>query len=132
MDNLADSKLERLSFLGNLVQNLPNYRYYVISRIPTLKILDFQKITKQERKMAKQMFKGDIEQNKYIQEMKQRQMEISENLKLKENKLLKSNLISQNSDLDAAQNIQLQIKELERQLEKAENLKEIELIEQKI
>ena len=70
MDNLADSKLERLSFLGNLVQNLPNYRYYVISRIPTLKILDFQKITKQERKMAKQMFKGDIEQNKYIQEMK--------------------------------------------------------------
>ena len=59
-------------------------------------------------------------------------MEISENLKLKENKLLKSNLISQNSDLDAAQNIQLQIKELERQLEKAENLKEIELIEQKI
>ena len=33
--------LIRLSLIGNLVCNLPNYRLYTIHRIPTLKVLDF-------------------------------------------------------------------------------------------
>ena len=37
--------LIRLSLIGNLVCNLPNYRLYTIHRIPTLKVLDFQSVT---------------------------------------------------------------------------------------
>ena len=33
--------LIRLSLVGNLVSNLPNYRLYTIHAIPTLKVLDF-------------------------------------------------------------------------------------------
>ena len=39
------STLMRLSLIGNLVCNLPNYRLYTINRIPTLKVLDFQMVT---------------------------------------------------------------------------------------
>ena len=42
IDMLATcTTLTRLSLLGNLVCNLPNYRAYVIHRIPSLKVLDF-------------------------------------------------------------------------------------------
>ena len=33
--------LTRLSLMGNLVCNLPNYRLYTIHAIPTLRVLDF-------------------------------------------------------------------------------------------
>ena len=33
--------LTRLSLLGNLLCNLPNYRLYVIAKMPALKVLDF-------------------------------------------------------------------------------------------
>jgi hypothetical protein len=35
---------------------MPNYRFFTISKIPTLRILDFQKITVQERKQAELLF----------------------------------------------------------------------------
>ena len=45
INNIATCKtLLRLSLVGNLVTNLPNYRMYVIYKIPTLRILDFQKV----------------------------------------------------------------------------------------
>ncbi|KAF6768099.1 hypothetical protein AHF37_07454 [Paragonimus kellicotti] len=34
-----------------------NYRLFVISRIPTLRFLDFRRVTQSERKLAKNMFK---------------------------------------------------------------------------
>ena len=37
--------LSRLSLLGNLVCNLPNYRLYTVHKIPNLKVLDFQMVT---------------------------------------------------------------------------------------
>ena len=49
-------KLTRLSLIGNLVCNLPNYRLYTIGRIPSLKVLDFQSVTQQEREMANKLF----------------------------------------------------------------------------
>ena len=50
---LADcKKLQRLVLVNNLVTELPNYRSFVISQIPTLRVLDFQKVTATERKKA--------------------------------------------------------------------------------
>jgi U2 small nuclear ribonucleoprotein A' len=36
----------RLSLLNNPITQAKNYRVYVISRIPSLKVLDFQKVSK--------------------------------------------------------------------------------------
>ena len=45
IDNLANCKnLVRLSLLNSPVTQKKNYRSYVISRIPGLKVLDFQKV----------------------------------------------------------------------------------------
>ena len=42
VDILATCKtLTRLSLLGNLVCNLPNYRLYTVHKIPSLRVLDF-------------------------------------------------------------------------------------------
>mmetsp|Transcript_24003 Transcript_24003/g.42860 ORF Transcript_24003/g.42860 Transcript_24003/m.42860 type:complete len:274 (-) Transcript_24003:127-948(-) len=57
LDPLAGlSKLTILSLLGNPVVNKAKYRLYVISKIPSLKILDFKKVKLQERLAAKKMF----------------------------------------------------------------------------
>ena len=38
-------KLQRLILTNNIVTELPNYRLFVISKIPSLRVLDFQKVT---------------------------------------------------------------------------------------
>lgn len=53
--------LTRLSLLGNLVCNLPNYRLYTIFKIPTLRVLDFQQVTQIERDAAKKLFLSTTE-----------------------------------------------------------------------
>lgn len=45
-------KLQRLVLTNNLVTELPNYRLFVIAKIPNLRILDFQKVTARERREA--------------------------------------------------------------------------------
>lgn len=45
LDNLADFKnLRSLSLIKNPVSQIPNYRLYVVHKLPNLKILDFQKV----------------------------------------------------------------------------------------
>jgi len=57
IDNLSDcKKLLRLSLGNNLVTQVKNYRLYVIARIPSLRILDFQRIKKKERDEAAKLF----------------------------------------------------------------------------
>lgn len=57
---LADcKKLQRLVLINNLVTELPNYRSFVIAKLPQLRILDFQKITALERKKAALDFPDD-------------------------------------------------------------------------
>ena len=43
IDQIGESctGLQRLSLIGNQVENLPNYRAYVIYKCPSLKVLDF-------------------------------------------------------------------------------------------
>lgn len=50
------SKLQYLTLLDNPVTKKPNYRLYVVSRCPQLKVLDFRKIKQKEREAAKQLF----------------------------------------------------------------------------
>ena len=53
IDNIASCKsLEKLYLVDNMVTKLKNYRLYVIYKIPTLRILDFQRVTKKEREEA--------------------------------------------------------------------------------
>jgi U2 small nuclear ribonucleoprotein A' len=40
------TKLQRLVLVNNIVTEIPNYRVNVIARIPSLRILDFNKVTK--------------------------------------------------------------------------------------
>eukprot|EP01061_Rhynchopus_euleeides_P014428 TRINITY_DN25003_c0_g1_i1.p1 TRINITY_DN25003_c0_g1~~TRINITY_DN25003_c0_g1_i1.p1 ORF type:complete len:215 (+),score=74.46 TRINITY_DN25003_c0_g1_i1:71-715(+) len=48
--------LERLSLLDNQVTKMPDYRLFVISRLPRLKQLDFQKVKPTEREAAEAKF----------------------------------------------------------------------------
>ena len=59
-------KLQRLVLVNNLVAEQLNYRLFVIAKIPSLRVLDFQKITAQERRQAAQEFpeEGAIKKGK--------------------------------------------------------------------
>jgi U2 small nuclear ribonucleoprotein A' len=49
------TKLQRLVLINNSITEGPNYRLNVIARIPSLRVLDFCKITKEERKEAEKI-----------------------------------------------------------------------------
>ena len=53
---LSCPNLQRLSLIGNLVCNFPNYRLYTIFKIKPLRVLDFQKVSKKEREQAEILF----------------------------------------------------------------------------
>mmetsp|Transcript_23589 Transcript_23589/g.41811 ORF Transcript_23589/g.41811 Transcript_23589/m.41811 type:complete len:180 (-) Transcript_23589:803-1342(-) len=65
IDNLvAFQYLKRLSLIGNLVTKLPDYRLYVIHKLPNLHFLDFQRVclavrSSQERQAAARLFDED-------------------------------------------------------------------------
>jgi U2 small nuclear ribonucleoprotein A' len=61
-----NSKLEMLSLLENPVTRRPNYRLYTIFKIPSLTVLDFQKVTAKEREAAEKMFGGDASGQTFV------------------------------------------------------------------
>lgn len=59
IDNLHTVKtLTTLSLLRNPVTTKKHYRLYVVHKLPSLRLLDFQKIKLREREAAAKMFKG--------------------------------------------------------------------------
>jgi U2 small nuclear ribonucleoprotein A' len=52
----ACKRLQRLVLVNNLLTELPNYRLFAIAKIPTLRILDFAKVSAQERRDAAVLF----------------------------------------------------------------------------
>ena len=57
IDNIASCKsLEKLYLVDNVVTKMKNYRLYVIYKIPTLRILNYQRVTKKEREEAIKKF----------------------------------------------------------------------------
>jgi len=60
LDPLVEfKKLQNLSLLRNPVTKQKHYRFYVIHKLPSLRILDFLKITSKERKEADKLFSGE-------------------------------------------------------------------------
>lgn len=59
IDSLASAvKLEILSLLDNPVSTKPNFRLYTIYKIPSLKWLDYRKVTKTERDESSEYFQS--------------------------------------------------------------------------
>lgn len=57
LDNLATfSQLKTLSLTDNPVTRRPNYRAYVIHKLPNLAVLDYRKIKPKEREAAEALF----------------------------------------------------------------------------
>ena len=57
IDNIASCKtLQKLYLVDNMVTKMKNYRLYVIYKMPTLRILDYQRITKKEKEDAIKKF----------------------------------------------------------------------------
>ena len=57
IDHIASCKsLQKLYLVDNVVTKMKNYRLYVIYKIPTLRILDYQRVTKKEREEAIKKF----------------------------------------------------------------------------
>jgi len=50
-----------LSLLQNPVQKHKNYRLFLIHKLPNLKVLDYQKVKRQEREEAKKLFKDKVD-----------------------------------------------------------------------
>jgi len=66
LDPLRNCKsLTHLSLIGNPVVNQKNYREYLVSIIPKLRVLDFKKISLFERKEAKRLF-GDAKPTTFV------------------------------------------------------------------
>ena len=64
IDKLASCEtLKRLALNGNLVSNLPNYRLYVINKLPQLKVLDYQTVSMSERDQASKLYGAPSDQN---------------------------------------------------------------------
>lgn len=53
------SNLRALSLLNNPITEKENYRYYVIHKLPQLKLLDFSKVKLKERQEAARIFSGN-------------------------------------------------------------------------
>ena len=62
-ESLKGRELIRMSLHGNMVCNLPNYRLLTIYLFPHLRVLDFQKVTEFERKLATESMGGDYKQS---------------------------------------------------------------------
>ncbi|VDD87999.1 unnamed protein product [Enterobius vermicularis] len=59
IDPLATcKKLEYLTLIGNPVTHKPQYRSYVIYRVPSVRVLDFKRVRLSERQEAAKLFKG--------------------------------------------------------------------------
>ena len=60
LKNLSSAKtLEYVSFLENPITARQYYRAYMISKFPCLKLLDFRKVTVNERQQVKEMFSSE-------------------------------------------------------------------------
>lgn len=62
IDNISSCKtLVRLSLIDNIITNLNKYRQYIIYKIPSLRVLDFQKVKLKEKKLAIELFGNKTE-----------------------------------------------------------------------
>ncbi|KAL6450246.1 LEA1 U2 small nuclear ribonucleoprotein A' [Candida maltosa Xu316] len=114
------TNLETLVLLGNPITELDNYRIFTIWLIPSLKVLDFQKIKNLERIEGEKLFgKNHDEFNQLALEMLSKS---SNNGQLNGNNKQVDNVVKKLSDNEK--------EELLKKLETATSLEEIEKIEE--
>merc|ERR1712038_381659 len=59
IDNLATVKtLRHISLLRNPVAAKKHYRFYIINKLPQVRVIDFRKVRLREREQAAKLFKG--------------------------------------------------------------------------
>eukprot|EP01038_Epipyxis_sp_PR26KG_P010120 gene10120-13603_t len=125
IDKIASlKKLEILSLLENPIMVKNNYRLYTIFKIPSLKLLDFRKITSKERKEAVELF-ASSEGTSLLSE-------ISHEGKLLENG---SSTIQTNSNNSKAPNMVLtdeQKQQVKAAIEAATTREQIDVIERQL
>lgn len=51
-------KLEYVTFIGNPITHKENYRMYIIYKLPSVRVIDFNRVRQTEREAAKKLFKG--------------------------------------------------------------------------
>ena len=51
-------KLDYVVLSGNPIASQKNYRFYVINAIPTLRVMDYKRISQKEREQAIKLFGG--------------------------------------------------------------------------
>lgn len=120
--------LEHLSLLENPIYFKPNYRVYVIYLLPQLKVLDFQKITDEERKETKEFFQSlsgktfltMIEQEKQQEKLQSTEQMMNHSQSNKSTKLMLSSLTNEQKTL------------IKKAIEKASTKDEIDQIETEI
>ncbi|KAJ3275216.1 U2 small nuclear ribonucleoprotein [Terramyces sp. JEL0728] len=66
-------KLNTLVLVDNIVASKKHYRFYVIHKIPSVKVLDYKKVTESERIEALKLFSGK-EGNELLKELTERGM----------------------------------------------------------
>ena len=114
--------LLRFSLLGNIVTQLPNYRMYVIFKMPNLRVLDFQKVTLKERIAAKKLFEsaaGAVA----LKEISLREGDIEANIK-KDKKLVGQKRTE--AEQVSEEQLVLRIAEIEKLIENATSLEEMQ------
>ena len=98
------------------MSNIPNYRAFVISKFPNLRVLDFQKVTQKERDSAVDFFSKP--ENLEMLFERQKQIDIN----------LNQNTIK----IDPKISNQQRILDLSAQIDKATSLEEIARLEKAI
>ena len=56
---ITNQKLRRLYLMNNPIAELEDYKDFIVSRLPQLKVLDFQKIKESDRERARKKF-GEV------------------------------------------------------------------------
>ncbi|KAA6403522.1 MAG: putative U2 small nuclear ribonucleoprotein A [Streblomastix strix] len=71
LSHLAGIPILRLDVTENRVSQLPDYRLFVIHMLPTLKILDFQKVTQKEKEESVKRFGVIAQESSQSSDVKQ-------------------------------------------------------------
>ena len=113
--------------VGNLVTQLPNYRSYVIYMMPTLRVLDYQKVTGKERLEAKKRFESEAGAQ-VIQEIRDREKAVTGGATNMVGKKRKAGERSSGEDEETAR----RIAELEVLIDKAQSMDEVQRLQKMV
>ena len=120
--------LLRLSLVGNLVSQLPNYRLYVIHLIPSLRVLDFQKVTTKEKQEAKRRFES-AQGAQLLKDLKEREAAIN----MPEGGAVgKKRRTSDRTGAEDDEEVQRKIAEIEKRIEEATSMEEVARLQKMI